>query len=163
MAVKKKAAPTATKARRGAPKGEFGQPKFVPTADQRTKVMMGAAMGSPKWLIARTLEISEDTIDRHFAEEMALGRPRAIEQASKACFTRALGTGTGAHVLLMFWLKTQAGWKETQVSEFTGPDGKPIQMQNVTAPDLTGLSEEDLLTLERLYAKAMTYAAPRLS
>ena len=163
MAAKKKAAPPVAKLGRGAPKGTFGQPKFDPTAAHRAQVLVSAGVGSPHWLIASNLGISEDTLTRHFADELAKGRARAIEQMAKTCYARALGTGVGAHVLMMFWLKTQAGWKETSVTELTGADGKPLQMENVTEPDFSSLDEEDLLMLEHLSAKMMKNVTPRLS
>ena len=156
MAAKKKAAPPVPKLRHGAPKGTFGQPKFVPTPAHHAQVLASAGVGSPHGLIASNLGISEDTLTRHFADELAKGRARAIEQMAKTCYARALGTGVGAHVLMMFWLKTQAGWKETDRREIVGADGKPIELINATPePDLSSLNEEDLLMLEHLSAKVM--------
>ncbi|MGQ4834762.1 MAG: hypothetical protein ACP6IS_12830 [Candidatus Asgardarchaeia archaeon] len=51
----------------------------------------------------------------------------------------------------MFYLKTQAGWREANRTELTGPNGKPIQAdmnspQNVIV-DLSSKTTEELLAI----------------
>jgi len=50
-------------------------------------------------------------------EQYKKGKARAIEGAAKSLIMQGHDGNTTA---LMFYLKTQAGWKETQVQEHTG-------------------------------------------
>jgi len=51
----------------------------------------------------------------------------------------------------MFYLKTQAGWREANRTELTGPDGKPIQTdtnsQNKVTIDLSSKTTDELLAI----------------
>ena len=50
-------------------------------------------------------------------------------------FRKATGEGREAVVAAIFWLKTRAGWKETNVHEVGGPAGGPIETVGKSALD----------------------------
>ena len=52
----------------------------------------------------------------------------ANAQVAKGLFDQAKQGNTSAAI---FWLKTRAGWKETNVNEITGADGQPVSIKIV--------------------------------
>ena len=83
-----------------------------------------AAVGTRYVDIAHKLEITDDTLRKHYKAELEDGRIDANAQIANTLFQQAKkGNMTAA----IFWLKTRAGWKETQVTELTGEDGGPIK------------------------------------
>ena len=55
------------------------------------------------------------------------GKSKAIKSVAKGLLQKALEGDTSS---MIFYLKTQAGWRETNRTELTGPDGEPIQTIN---------------------------------
>ena len=93
-----------------------GRPEFKPTEEQSKLVMVLTGAGFIQKDIA--LLITDDGIDlktlrKHFKKELKLGKLK----------TNAKIAGK---LLMIFWAKTQMGWKTTEKHELTGPDGKPI-------------------------------------
>lgn len=78
------------------------------------------------------------------------GKANAIKQVGGKLLTKAKAGDT---TCMLFYLKTQAGWRETNRYEHTGKDGEPIKTENRTKLDLSNLSTEDLLYLENLGIK----------
>lgn len=111
-----------------------GRKKFKPDEKQRLTVSVMAACGMPHAEIARQiinpdtgLPISEPTLRSAFREDLDVGKERANALVAQSLFKKATqGTGAGAVTAAIFWLKTQAGWKEQQQVELTGKDGGPV-------------------------------------
>ncbi len=57
------------------------------------------------------------------SEAYKRGKSKAIGNVAKNLISQAQAGNVSAAI---FYLKTQAGWKETQVNEITGADGQPI-------------------------------------
>ena len=103
--------------------------RFEPTDAMRRDVEAAAALGTPhaditllvEW--GRSAPISVKTLTRHFHIELARGKARATVKVARKVFEQATEGHFGSQ---MFWLKCQAGWKETQVVEATGKDGAPL-------------------------------------
>jgi hypothetical protein len=57
-------------------------------------------------------------------EQYKKGKARAIGTVAKGLVKQAMEGNTSA---AMFYLKTQAGWRETNVQEITGKDGATLQ------------------------------------
>ena len=68
-----------------------------------------------------------------------LGRAKAIGSIAKNLVTKAMGGDIRAQE---FYLKTQAGWKETSAVEMSGKDGGAIEVKQ--AQDLT---DDELLAI----------------
>jgi hypothetical protein len=153
--------------RRGTPRGKatrpgrgggrIGNPPFVATDDQRASVEQLAAVGTPHWLIAEELRISEDTLTRHFGPELERGLMRINARIGSQVAKAAL---EGDKASRFFWLKTRGGWKERTVLEHTGENGAPIKHEVSPEWDLSGLSRADLKALKELSQKARPDAPP---
>ena len=111
--------------------------KKQPKAEKRTtkpripidlvEVERLAGMGLTREQIALCLGISETTLyDRQreseeFAQAIKKGEAVGIQQVANKLFSKA--TVDGDTTSLIFYLKTRAGWKETQVNEHRFPEG----------------------------------------
>lgn len=106
-----------------------GRPKIVLTPEQIIEVGALAAVLSQEQIadyfgIGRTtfFEICERQPDVY--EQYKKGKARAIGTVAKGLVKQAMDGNTSA---AMFYLKTQAGWRETSVQEITGKDGATLQ------------------------------------
>lgn len=132
-------------------KGKIGNPPFVPTDQQRIQVETYVAAGTQQWLIAEYLQISEDTLTRHFRIELDHGKARIDAKLGSSVAKKAL---EGDVDMTKFYLARRGGWKTTTAVESSGPDGGPI-VYTAEPPrrDLGRFNEQELETYERLTAK----------
>ena len=119
------------------------------------KVELLAARGLSFEQIATALGISDKTLlkrrreNSEVSEAIKRGKERGIAQVANKLFDQALAGNTTA---MIFYLKTQAGWKETNRQELTGADGGAVQVEEKV--DLAGIPLEKLLAAkEMLYGK----------
>lgn len=96
-----------------------------PTQDNRDLVKRLSALGTTYEDIAKKLEISSDTLVKYYNKELEDGRIDANAAIAGTLFQQAKNGNTAAAI---FWLKTRARWKETQVNEMTGMDGGEIRI-----------------------------------
>ena len=101
----------------------MGRPPHQPTDQTRLQAKTLAAVGIKHEDIAAKIGISADTLVKYYKQELDDGRVDANAQIGKSLYEQAKAGNTAA---MIFWLKTRAGWKETQVQEHTGPDGTPL-------------------------------------
>lgn len=85
-------------------------------------------------------------IDRAYRK----GKAKAIREVAGGLLDKAKSGNLSAAI---FYLKTRAGWRETNRTELTGADGKPIQAdiggkKNVTV-DLSTKTTEELLAFRK--------------
>lgn len=90
----------------------------IPTANQREMVQLHATVGTPQAIIADMLGIDDKTLRKHYREELDQSLAKANASIGGALFNKAKGGDTAA---MIFWMKTQAGWKEKL--EVSGPNG----------------------------------------
>lgn len=110
-----------------------GRKKFKPDEKQRLTVSIMAACGMPHAEIARQitnpdtgLPISEPTLRSAFRDDLAAGKARANALVAQSLFKKATsGSGPGAVAAMIFWLKTQARWKEPAADEEEGDQLPP--------------------------------------
>lgn len=107
--------------------------KHKPTEDSRKLVKALSSVGITYEDIADKLKICDDTLVKNYREELRDGRVDANAQIGQSLFQNAKSGNTSAQ---MFWLKTRAGWKETNGLEVTGLDGGAIQV-------ITGIDDGD--------------------
>jgi len=123
------------------PKPPLKQP-HKPTDAQRQTVQLHTTVGTIQPVIAQLLGITEKTLRKHYREELDLSRAKANATIGGALFNKAKGGDTAA---MIFWMKTQAGWRETMVVDNTSSDGtmtpKPTLIK-FTAPDLGDASDD---------------------
>lgn len=103
----------------------IGRPKVNLSAKDRKTVRAAAGYGLKDEQIAILVDVSEATLKRYCAVELASGRVNASAQVQQTAFQMAKGGKTPA--MTIFWLKCRAGWKEAQAIELSGRDGKPIE------------------------------------
>lgn len=88
----------------------MGRPAHEPTPESRDKVKALSAVGARHEDIALLLEISADTLTKHYRRELDLGRIEANAKMAQTLYRKGLD---GNIVAAIFWLKTRAGWRET--------------------------------------------------
>ena len=105
-------------------------PMFVPTDDERQLVEQMAAVGIPHEQIAAVVRkgIDADTLKKHFKDELREAKIRANARIAGGLYNKAVGGDTAS---MIFWLKTQAKWRETTHVDLTG---------NLTLGDLVAQS-----------------------
>lgn len=147
--------------RRGTPRGEgtitpehggrIGNPPFVPTEDQRQRVRTLAKTFPVhgEHFIARLVGISRDTLRRHFADDLELGRAEMLAGIGSQMINRALDadrTGDDGKPIAKgdldaqkFILARLGGW--TTKVEMSGKDGRPIETVDLSGMSVAALRE----------------------
>lgn len=123
-----------------------------PTKQMRQDVAMLAAVGTNQDVIAGEMGISIDTLARKYRDELDNGKARANAKVAVSLFNKAI---TGDNGCMFFWLKCQAGWRDVTRHEHSGPDGKPIELI-----DLSRLTDEELDAIGKAAAILSGSVAP---
>jgi len=106
-----------------AEKNKGGRPAHVPTPETREIVSRYARLGVRQDLIAAEIEISDETLRKYYRKELTKPRAELGAQVAECLVQRALA---GSETSIIFYLKTQQNWKETQEIQHTGYDGMPL-------------------------------------
>lgn len=99
--------------------------EHIPTEEKRKLVRTLSAVGITYEDIASKIDISSDTLVKHYKKELLDGRVDANANVGQKLYQQANGGNTQA---MMFWLKTRGGWSETNKHEITGADGTAIPL-----------------------------------
>lgn len=94
-----------------------------PTEENRTLVKTLSSYGVTYEDIALKLDISSDTLVKHYRRELDLGRIEANANISQKLYQQAANGSLQAQI---FWLKTRARWKEVTQHEISGVDGADV-------------------------------------
>lgn len=110
------------------PTGEpHGRPPYEPTDQDRAIVKNLVAAGTPESRICECLNMSQgidqETMRKHFVRELTTARQEVTVMAMRGVVARI---AAGDLEACRLWLRCRAGWKETQATEVSGPDGAPI-------------------------------------
>lgn len=110
-----------------------GRPPYE--RDERTARQVEAMVGYgiPVAEIGRVVGVCENTLRKYYGDELAVGMTKANAKVIESLFRKATGEGQGSVAAAIFWAKTRCGWKETNVSEATGPGGGPVQSVDLSA------------------------------
>jgi hypothetical protein len=102
----------------------------VPTEETRAQVFALSSFGVTQDEIGRFLDLSDDTLRKHYAPELARASVDRNAQVAGFLFRSASGStipeGASYSDCLkaaMFWLKTRAQWRETNNLDHTSSDG----------------------------------------
>jgi len=97
----------------------MSQKPHEPTENDRKQVEMLSGLGIPQEQIGLLIQggIDDKTLRKYYAAELLSGVAKANSQVSKSLFQKALGDGNQSVTAAIFFLKTRAGWKETQVQQ----------------------------------------------
>lgn len=94
--------------------------------------------------IADHFGMARSTLAKLMAEDPALrarfdmGRAKAIEEVGNKLLEKCRKGDTAS---IIFFLKTQAGWRETSKLEVSGPEGGPVQTLDVSKLSDAALAE----------------------
>ena len=94
--------------------------EHIPTDESKKLVRSLSAVGIKYVDIASKLEINDDTLVKHYKKDLEDGRTDANASIGQTLFQQAKNGNTAAAI---FWLKTRAGWKETNAVEHSGEVG----------------------------------------
>ena len=103
-----------------------------PTDETRARVEQLAAAGTRNEDIALYLGITRPTLDKYYKEELKIGTIKANAVIANTLYQQAKEGNTTAAI---FWLKTRAGWRETQKVEMSA-DVKAELSGKITLADL---------------------------
>ena len=94
--------------------------EHIPTEETRKLVRSLSAVGIKYVDISSKLDISDDTLVKHYKKDLEDGRIDANASIGQTLFQQAKNGNTAAAI---FWLKTRANWKETNAIEHSGEVG----------------------------------------
>lgn len=106
----------------GGARAGSGRKPFVATEAERKQVEALAGVGLPHDQIAALLRdgVCVDVVRDNFAHELKAGKAKASAKIGQTLFNRAIGGETAA---LIWWTKSQMGWKEKRELDVTSSDG----------------------------------------
>ena len=139
-----------------AKKNKGGRPPIEITDKDRAQVERMAGLGLTQPQIANICGFSEDTLQRHFKDELANGAGKLNSAVAANLYSIATSRDNGSVAAAIFWLKTRARWKETSHTEVTGANGGAIEVEAKTTIDASQLSPEQR---EALRAAALAVKA----
>lgn len=102
----------------------MARPTKEPTDEQRKQVQTLAGYGLSQEQIATMLGMTRQTLAKHCQSELEKGKAVAYATATGQLFNNIK---KGKEASLIFYLKTQHGWKEKQEIQHTGKDGQQLQ------------------------------------
>lgn len=104
-----------------------GRPPYVPTDENRRSVVAYKAVGTTHEVIAKLLQISIDTLERHYRTELDHGAAIADAQVGETLWKKAMSGDTGA---MIWWSKARMRWAEKPA---VGDKDNPliVQQENV--------------------------------
>ena len=119
-----------------------GRKPCEPTAKERQQVEAMAGVGLPHDQIAALLRdgVCVDVVRDNFAHELKAGKAKASAKIGQTLFNRAIGGETAA---LIWWTKSQMGWKEKRAHELTGADGAPLEFAKIERVVIRGKADTE--------------------
>lgn len=113
--------------------GKAGRPPKQLTDAQRAEVETLAAFLSAEQVadyfgIGRTTFFAMMERDADIAERYKRGKSKVVAKVAQGLIQKALSGDTTSAI---FFLKTQARWRETERHEITGADGAPIELARI--------------------------------
>lgn len=112
-----------------------------PTSGTRALVRMHTTVGTDQETLARIMGIDPKTLRKYYRDELDVSKAQANATIGGALFNKAKGGDTTA---MIFWMKTQAGWREKQDVNHVSEDGS---MSPAPAIDASKLSTDALKEL----------------
>ena len=135
----------------------MARPAHQPDPLTRRQVEALAGYGVPETDIAGVVGIDPKTLRKHYRGELDHGHVKANAKVAENLFRKATGEGREAVTAAIFWLKTRAGWRETNVHEVSGRGGGPIVTIEGSAHEII---EARLAEIGRRLAAPQSMEAP---
>jgi len=124
-----------------------GSNAYEPDDNDRKQVLVLVGMGLTHDQISKVMGLSDESLRKHFREELDTGEAKLNAKVAQNLFNIATSKQSGCVPAAIFWMKTRAGWREKDRVELTGADGGPIQIEAKTV-EVDDLDEEQLDALE---------------
>lgn len=126
----------------GGARAGSGRKPFVATDAERKQVEALAGVGLPHDQIGALLRdgVCVDVVRDNFAHELKAGKAKASAKIGQTLFNRAIGGETAA---LIWWTKSQMGWKEKRAHELTGADGAPLEFAKIERVVIRGKADTE--------------------
>ena len=121
------------------------KPPHAPTDATRQTVQLHTMVGTTQADTARVLDIDEKTLRKYYRDELDLAKAKANATIGGALFNQAKSGDTSA---MIFWMKTQAGWRERKDINHTSEDGSMSPQAGI---DTSKLSTEALAEIMALH------------
>ena len=110
------------------------RPAFQPTAEQRELVRTLTGVGTRAGDVCLLIKgpsgnpIDEKTLRKYFRAELDEGGVQATAKVARTLYGFATDPngGSSSVTAAIFWMKTRAGWRETQSMELSGKDGAAL-------------------------------------
>ena len=131
----------------------------VPTDATRRQVSICMTLGMTRVQIGMLLGVTDDTINKHYAKEIEVGRHSMTANVANNLYNIATDPehkSTAAAAI--FWLKAQGGWRETVRTEVTGADGGALQIES-SPIDSRALSHDQRQALREILELAVSERA----
>jgi hypothetical protein len=109
----------------------MGRRAHKPDPTSRRQVEAMAGYGVPEADIAGVIGVDPKTLRKHYRDELKNGHVKANAKVAENLYRKATGEGREAVIAAIFWLKTRAGWRETNVHEIGGVNNRPIEIDVV--------------------------------
>ena len=117
----------------------MGRPSHQPDAKSRQQVEMLVSYGLTHDAIGAIIGVHDDTLRKHYAQELAYGKAKVTAQVANALVKKALSDRADSVNAAKFYLQSQAGWKER--SELAGDPNNPLK--SVTEIIVRGVRSDD--------------------
>jgi len=108
------------------PKNLGGRPPIGRSEEIAKAVQLHTLVGTPQPTLAKILGMSTETMTKYYREELDTAKAQANASIAGRLYKKAMDGDTTA---MIFWLKTQARWRET--IDISNEDGSlqqaPIQ------------------------------------
>jgi len=92
----------------------------TPTEETREAVRSHTRSGTRQEEICSLLGITDKTLRKHYKEELAASLAEANNIVAGKLFEKA---SNGDNACMFFWLKTRAGYRETENKNYISEDG----------------------------------------
>lgn len=107
-------------------KNKVGRPAIGRSEEIAKAVQLHTLVGTPQPTLAKVLGMSTETLTKYYREELDTAKAQANASIAGRLYKKAMDGDTTA---MIFWLKTQARWRET--IDISNEDGSlqqaPIQ------------------------------------
>ena len=84
--------------------------KYNPNDQDKQLVMQMSAVGISQEQIAAVIGITHETLNKYYKTELETSKSKAIAKIGGTLYNKAL---KGDNTCMIFYLKTQGGWRET--------------------------------------------------
>lgn len=88
----------------------MGRKAWIPTKEDKGMIELMCVAGVSREQIAEVMKVDVKTLSKHCNDILITARPRANSKIAGALYQNAIKGNVTAQI---FWLKTRAGWRET--------------------------------------------------